>query len=385
MHKLRTLRRFVAALLTAASMAISSTAMSFTVDTSGSAITGLWYNAAESGWGVNVVQQYDIMFVTMFVYDSAGNPTWYVASNCAVSGAGCSGTLYRTAGGQSPTATWVGPITAPSVGTVTLAFSDVNTGTLSYSINGASGTKAIVRQVWRTGPTPRAEAEGFWHGILGGGSSSGVSGWSIAVLENGEIWAMETFDATTIVQTVDVRIFGAFHGVADISGSTMTGPATVFNDYPSRYITQSTFSGQFESKRSIMVYALAVGTFFGSYDISYDQPATLSSITGTYSGTAVTGSDVYSQTAITIDSGGTVSGTTAACTTTGRVTPRASGKNIFDVALAFSGTACPGGNGSSFSGIGAGIGYSGADGRTLLIWTLNTSKTDGFLFKGWRL
>ena len=161
------LRHWARALLALIALLLSPSAMAFTVDTSGSAITGLWWNPNESGWGVNVVQQYDIAFVTMFVYDGSGNPTWYVASSCAVAGAGCSGTLYRTTGGQSPTATWVGPITAPSVGSVTLSFSDVNTGTLSYTINGVSASKAIERQIWRTGlPATVAFADyaGSWAG-----------------------------------------------------------------------------------------------------------------------------------------------------------------------------------------------------------------------------
>lgn len=150
----QTLRRSVTALLATASLLVSPLAMSFTVDTTGSAITGLWYNANESGWGVTLTHQYDVMFVTMFVYDNTGNPIWYVASGCAVSGAGCSGPLYKVTGGQTATTTWNGLATAASVGTVTLAFTDTNTGTMSYTINGANGSKAITRQVFRTSPQP---------------------------------------------------------------------------------------------------------------------------------------------------------------------------------------------------------------------------------------
>ena len=34
----------------------------------GEDITDLWWNPAESGWGMNVIQQGDTSFVTMFVY-----------------------------------------------------------------------------------------------------------------------------------------------------------------------------------------------------------------------------------------------------------------------------------------------------------------------------
>jgi hypothetical protein len=63
----------------------------------------LWWNPAESGWGVNTVQQDDTAVVTLYVYDADGEPTWLsgVASTCALGPGGLpyfSGTLYRTRG-----------------------------------------------------------------------------------------------------------------------------------------------------------------------------------------------------------------------------------------------------------------------------------------------
>jgi hypothetical protein len=42
-------------------------------------ITDQWWNPAESGWGVNVVLQNNVAFLTFFVYDTAQNPVWYTA------------------------------------------------------------------------------------------------------------------------------------------------------------------------------------------------------------------------------------------------------------------------------------------------------------------
>lgn len=128
---------------------VSPISMSFTVDTVSTAMTGLWWNANESGWGVSLTHQADVIFVTMYTYDASDNPTWYVASNCAVSGAGCTGSLYKTAGGQMPTITWNGPVTSDDVGTITLSFTDANSGTMNYTINGVHGSKVITRQVFR--------------------------------------------------------------------------------------------------------------------------------------------------------------------------------------------------------------------------------------------
>jgi len=87
----RMLRTCFGAVLALAFLLVSPMASpAYTVDTtaSPSSLTGLWWNQNESGWGVSLTQQYDVFFVAMYVYDSAGNPTWYVASNCAVSGSG---------------------------------------------------------------------------------------------------------------------------------------------------------------------------------------------------------------------------------------------------------------------------------------------------------
>jgi hypothetical protein len=115
--------------------------------------SALWWNPNESGWGVSLTQQYGISFVTMFTYDASGNPVWYVASNCAVSGSGCTGALYKTAGGSAPTLPWIGPITATPVGTITFAFSDASNGTMNFAISGQSGTRVISKQIFYTAPT----------------------------------------------------------------------------------------------------------------------------------------------------------------------------------------------------------------------------------------
>src|SRR4051812_46193484 len=70
--------------------------------------TDLWNDPGEPGWGVNVVQQLETAFVTLFVYADDGKPLWLIASDArivAVSGIGAfpifQGTLYRTQGPAS--------------------------------------------------------------------------------------------------------------------------------------------------------------------------------------------------------------------------------------------------------------------------------------------
>ncbi|MDP4030451.1 MAG: hypothetical protein Q8P42_15970 [Gallionella sp.] len=108
--------------------------------------TDLWWNANESGWGVALTQDKGMIFATWYAYDAAGLPVWYVASSCPLSGSGCTGEVYKVTGGEALTATWNGINPVATVGTVTFAFSDGGTGTMSYTIDGVSGSKAITRQ-----------------------------------------------------------------------------------------------------------------------------------------------------------------------------------------------------------------------------------------------
>lgn len=126
----------------------------YTIDTaaSPSVITGLWWNPNESGWGVTLTQQYDVIFVAMYTYDAAGNPIWYVVTNCPVIASGCTGDMFKVNGGSAPTALWRPNLLLAKVGTATLAFTDANTGTMNFSINGSPGSKAITRQVFRLPP-----------------------------------------------------------------------------------------------------------------------------------------------------------------------------------------------------------------------------------------
>lgn len=111
----------------------------------------LWWNPAESGWGINITHQGDTLFATLFTYDATGRDLWLVMSGGARQSDGSYlGDLYRTVGSPfnaSPAVPLVGA-DLTRVGTMRLRFSDGENGTLTYTINDASVTKAIVRQVF---------------------------------------------------------------------------------------------------------------------------------------------------------------------------------------------------------------------------------------------
>lgn len=110
--------------------------------------TDLWWNSSESGWGVAMAEQAANIFLAWYVYDGGGNPVWYVASNCTVSGSSCTGALYATTGPAFGTTFDPSQVHSTMVGSVTVNFSDANNAVLSYTVNGASGSKNITRQLF---------------------------------------------------------------------------------------------------------------------------------------------------------------------------------------------------------------------------------------------
>jgi hypothetical protein len=115
--------------------------------------TALWWNPAESGWGINLDHQGDIVFATLFTYDETGAPMWLVMSRGERQPDGTySGQLFRTTGPAFNTVPWTS-ITPAEVGTMRLAFAGANDATLTYTYNGRAVTKQITRQVFKTLPT----------------------------------------------------------------------------------------------------------------------------------------------------------------------------------------------------------------------------------------
>ena len=112
----------------------------------------LWWNAAESGWGVNITHQDKVLFATLFNYDATGKGLWLVMSEGKeISRADklvvYQGDLYRTTGPAFNTTPWTAIAVAP-VGKMKFEFTDGNNGTVSYDLNGVAVTKKIQRQVF---------------------------------------------------------------------------------------------------------------------------------------------------------------------------------------------------------------------------------------------
>ncbi len=108
--------------------------------------TDLWWNAAESGWGVNLVQSDAFIFATFFIYDGAGQPAWVSAQLTRKPDGAWSGPLYKTEGTTFNQPWNPADSRAIEAGTATFTPSGTSGGTLVYSIDGVTVTKAVTRQ-----------------------------------------------------------------------------------------------------------------------------------------------------------------------------------------------------------------------------------------------
>ena len=116
----------------------------------------LWWNPAESGWGMNITHQDDTLFATLFTYAADGQGLWLVMSAGTRQADGSYlGDLYRTTGSAFNAApfTPIGAANVTRVGTMRLVFTTGTSGTLTYSVGSVTVVKAITRQTFSS-PLP---------------------------------------------------------------------------------------------------------------------------------------------------------------------------------------------------------------------------------------
>ncbi|MBL8519413.1 MAG: hypothetical protein JNK75_01970, partial [Betaproteobacteria bacterium] len=119
----------------------------------------LWWNQNESGWGINFTHQDNTIFATLFTYEpGAGNANkglWLTASMPRESAGIYTGDLLRVNGSAFDASpfTPLNPATnVTRVGNMRVQFTNGNTGTLTYDVNGSQVVKSIQRQVFGTFP-----------------------------------------------------------------------------------------------------------------------------------------------------------------------------------------------------------------------------------------
>jgi hypothetical protein len=121
---------------------------------------GLWFNPAESGWGINFAHQGDLIFASWFTYDLTGKGTWLVMTASKTAANTYTGTLFQGTGPAfdavpfPPLGSPGGATVSGLTGTGTITFSDANNGLFAYTVNGIAQSKVITRQLLGPGTAP---------------------------------------------------------------------------------------------------------------------------------------------------------------------------------------------------------------------------------------
>jgi hypothetical protein len=229
------------------------------------------------------------------------------AASCTASGGAWTGAK-ATSGSES-----VGPLSA--------------TTTLTVNCGGASQSVTVT-------VTPPPTAEGVYGGTLTGGT---YSDFQALVLENGDFWSLYGNDTGSIFY-----VYGFVQG----SGASSNGSFTSSNirDYGFYPALSGTLASTYNSSAKTISGTLSAqggtvqfsgGPVPGSlYD--YNTAATLSSVSGNWSAMSSTGGSV----SINIAANGSLTTSESGCTGAGSISPRPSGKNVFNVSVTFGPAPC---------------------------------------------
>ena len=146
------------------------------------ALTGLWWNSREAGWGIHFTQRNGTVFAAWYSYDAVGNPKWYTSicslpSGAATSGT-CAGPLYEVNG---PTffGTTFNPllVNVSTAGNLQLDFQSVDSASMTYTAAGVTRTVPITRQPLASGSVPPTTnyTDLWWN--------PNESGWGMAITQ----------------------------------------------------------------------------------------------------------------------------------------------------------------------------------------------------------
>jgi hypothetical protein len=127
------------------------------------AATGWWWNTSESGRGFFIEQRDSTIVMAGYIYDDAGNPTWFLAAG-PISNNVFTATMQTYRGGQTLTGSYVEPAPGPSLGTITVQFTSATQATVTWP----GGTFPIVRFVYSAG-APGTPENGWWWSNLESG------------------------------------------------------------------------------------------------------------------------------------------------------------------------------------------------------------------------
>ena len=223
---------------------------------------------------------------------------------------------------------------------------------------------------------PPAANQGAYAGTT---SNPSAPTFNLLVLEDGSIWSVYGIESGGAFQ-----VSGFLQGQGSFSNGQVT--ASDVRDYNRGTSVSGQLSGSYTAAPSItgqVAYASGTVSFSGgaipSSTYVYNTPAQISDVSGNWSLGLSTGETAN----ITISNTGEVGGVSSlGCRFTGSVTPRPSGKNVFNVTLVFGASPCalPG-----QTATGVGVSYPLASGlRQLIVLGQDSSRGKGVAAFGQR-
>lgn len=114
-------------------------------------LTDIWWNPAESGWGMQLNSSGAFVFATVFVYGTDGKPTWMIGelNRTGSAPATAAGPLYVTTGPYYGGAWDPNAFAYKESGTMTFVPTSVSTGLVTYSVDGVVVNKSVRRETLR--------------------------------------------------------------------------------------------------------------------------------------------------------------------------------------------------------------------------------------------
>ena len=124
---------------------------------------GLWWNSGESGWGLSVAHQGDVIFAVWYTFDRDGSPTWFVMPNAQLMGEDMGdmtgmGDMEMMMGMSVNPPIFTGALYRPSMLNGKLVMTEVGLGTLmfkakedavfAYTVGSVAGSKKISKMIY---------------------------------------------------------------------------------------------------------------------------------------------------------------------------------------------------------------------------------------------
>ncbi len=154
----------------------------------------------------------------------------------------------------------------------------------------------------------------------------------MVILETGKTFAVAASPSGTQLEL--------FSATTTVSGASTTTTGTSLTAGAKTAPRPATLTGTLVAKTSLSGTTTSGGTFNTTFsaNIPYDSaPPALTTLAGSYAGAVGTKNTAPTAFTVTLSATGVLSASIGTCVITGSVKPRASGKNVYDVATTLTG------------------------------------------------